>query len=122
MASEEDLAEYLRLSLPRLVESGAQGALVWCFADYAQELWDRPPCDHSRHERFFGLVRPDGSLKPHAQVLKDFAATRPTIRPIPEFARLKVNPDRFYAGAGQPVFHLPGLYRTYLASKRKHGS
>ena len=34
----------------------------------------------ARHERYFGLVRPDGSLKPHAQVVKDFAATRPLVQ------------------------------------------
>ncbi|OGO50301.1 MAG: hypothetical protein A2W37_09865 [Chloroflexi bacterium RBG_16_63_12] len=117
MASEEDLAEFLRQSLPRLVEVGAQGALVWCFADYAPELWDRPPCDQSRHERFFGLVRPDGSLKPHAQVLKQFAAARPVIRPIPEFARLAVNPDEFYDTAVAPSAHLPALYQAYLSQK-----
>ncbi len=117
MASEEDLAEYLRQSLPRLVEVGAQGALVWCFADYAPELWDRPPCDQSRHERFFGLVRPDGSLKPHAQVLKQFAATHSVIQPIPEFARLAVNPDEFYDTATAPDVRLPDLYQAYLAKK-----
>ncbi|MEW6242175.1 MAG: cellulase family glycosylhydrolase [Chloroflexota bacterium] len=117
MASEEDLAEYLRQCLPRLVEVGAVGALVWCFADYIPELWDRPPCDHSRHERFFGLVRPDGSLKPHAQVLKEFAATRPTVRPIPEFARLPIRADEFYDAASQPYLHLPDLYETYLSRK-----
>lgn len=117
MASEEDLAEYLHQCLPRLVEVGAQGALVWCFTDYSPELWDRPPCDQSRHERFFGLVRPDGSLKPHAQVLKDFAATRPLIRPIPAFARLDVDPDVFYDPADEPAAHLSGLYQTYLSRK-----
>jgi hypothetical protein len=70
MASEEDYAAYLEASLPKLVQVGALGALVWCFADYIPELWNLPPCKESRHERFFGLVRPDGLLKPHAQVLK----------------------------------------------------
>ena len=34
MASEEDLAAYLEQVLPRLVEVGAPGAMIWCFADY----------------------------------------------------------------------------------------
>ncbi|MEZ4516553.1 MAG: hypothetical protein R3C44_06845 [Chloroflexota bacterium] len=77
MASEEGLAEYIEAVLPRLVEVGATGAVIWCFADYVPELWDRPPCDEAKHERFFGLVRPDGSLKPHAEAIKRFAATHP---------------------------------------------
>jgi endo-1,4-beta-mannosidase len=80
MAAEEDLATYIGAVLPRLVEVGATGALLWCFADYVPELWDSPPCDEARHERFFGLVRADGSLKPHAAVLQAFAATAPVCR------------------------------------------
>jgi serine/threonine protein kinase len=36
----------------------------------------------------FGLVRPDGTLKPHAQVIKDFAATQPMVKPIPDYAKV----------------------------------
>ena len=34
----------------------------------------------SWHERHFGLVRPDGSLKPHAEVMREFIAGGPVIR------------------------------------------
>ena len=114
MASEEDLAEYFRQVLPRLVEVGATGAMTWCFADYVQSLWDRPPCDVSRHERFFGLVRPDGSLKPHADVIKAFAATRPEVRPIPDWAKFEVDPEHFYK---DPDSNTRALYVKYLAAK-----
>ena len=75
MAGEEEFARYVGEVLPRLVEVGATGAFLWCFADYAEDLWDRPPCDPggAMHERHFGLVRPDGSLKPHADVMRSFA-------------------------------------------------
>ncbi|MCJ7624875.1 MAG: hypothetical protein MUO76_15345 [Anaerolineaceae bacterium] len=86
--------------------------MIWCFADYIPELWDKPPCNHSRHERFFGLVRPDGSLKPHARVIKEFAATNPVIQPIPQYARMEVDPDEFYHNPSQ---HLLDLYNKYLA-------
>ncbi|MBI5670873.1 MAG: cellulase family glycosylhydrolase [Chloroflexi bacterium] len=111
MASEEALAEYLAAVLPRLVEVGATGALVWCFADYIPELWDKPPCDEARHERFFGLVRPDGSLKPHAQVLKDFAATMPIVQPATRCVTLTVSPDEYYQS---PLEYIEGLYSQYL--------
>jgi endo-1,4-beta-mannosidase len=110
--AEEELAEYLRQTLPRLVDVGALGAQVWCFADYVESLWDRPPCKEAVHERFFGLVRADGSLKPHALVLKEFAAARPQVRPIPEYARLHVDADAYYRA---PHEMQRSAYREYLS-------
>jgi len=111
MASEEDFAEYIRLVLPKLQHSGATGAMLWCYADYVPELWDLPPCQNSRHERFFGLVRPDGTLKPHAKVIQEFAETNPQVQPIPDYAKLNVDPDAFYANS---LEHLVDLYEKYL--------
>jgi endo-1,4-beta-mannosidase len=110
MANEEDFAAHLDGVLPRLVEIGALGAMVWCFADYHQSLWDRPPCSQQVHERHFGLVRPDGSLKPHAEVLKRFAATRPLVQEPSARAGIAVEPDAFY---GDPMGQLPDLYRRF---------
>lgn len=118
MASEEDFAQYIRQVLPRLQEVGSTGAMIWCYADYAPELWDLPPCSGSRHERHFGFVRPDGSLKPHAQVIKDFAATRPVIGPIPGYAKIEISPDEFYRGT--PAELLPGLFEKYVAAYTSH--
>ena len=114
MASEEALAEYLELVLPRLVEVGATGAVLWCFADYVPGLWDRPPCEESVHERFFGLVRPDGSLKPHAEVIRRFAATNPVVRPPARTVELDVSPEEYYA---DPAGHVVRLYEKYLANR-----
>jgi endo-1,4-beta-mannosidase len=111
MASEEDFAEFIQLTLPKLQESGATGAMLWCFADYIQELWDRPPCQNAVHERFFGLVRPDGSLKPHAKVIREFAATKPQVKPIPDYAKFEVNADEFYQN---PTPFLLDFYAQYL--------
>lgn len=111
MAAEDALAEYLRAALPRLVEVGATGAMTWCYADYVPELWHLPPNLESRHERFFGLVRPDGTLKPHAQALKDFAATNPTVQPARRALTLDITPDEYYHS---PMEHALRLYRQYL--------
>jgi endo-1,4-beta-mannosidase len=111
MASEEDFAEFLSLTIPKLQDSGATGAMLWCYADYIPELWDVPPCQNAQHERFFGLVRPDGSLKPHAKVIQEFAKTKPQVQPIPAYAKLTVNPDDFYADT---LTHLIELYEQYL--------
>ena len=110
MAGEEALAEHLAAVLPRLVSVGATGALLWCFADYAVHLWDKPPLDLARHERFFGLVRPDGTLKPHAQVVKDFAATKPLVQKAAREVKLPFQPERFYNAAGRNLYW---LYREF---------
>jgi endo-1,4-beta-mannosidase len=114
MAAEEDLAAYIDAVLPRLVDAGATGAFLWCFADYAPQLWDRPPCGdtQSKHERHFGLVRPDGCLKPHAEALRRFAATRPTTlwpprRPVPAVP----SQDAYYAAPRDACVR---LYQDYL--------
>ncbi len=113
MLSERVLADHLEQVLPRLVEVGSRGAMVWCFADYHEELWDRPPCDTKLHERHFGLLRPDGSLKPHAEVLRDFIATRPVISEPSSRARIDVDGDEFYA---DPAALLPQLYAAFTRS------
>jgi endo-1,4-beta-mannosidase len=114
MASEEDFAGYISAVLPRLVEVGATGAMLWCFADYIEALWDKPPCSESRHERFFGFIRPDGTLKPHAQVVREFAATQPTVQPATRRLALDITPDAYY---NSPYEHYQRLYRIYTGQE-----
>ncbi|HZY43999.1 MAG TPA: beta-galactosidase [Anaerolineae bacterium] len=112
MASEDDLAQYFETVLPKLIEVGATGALLWCFADYAPELWDRPPCDEARHERFFGLMRPDGSLKMHADIIRKFAETQPIVKPAARSIDLPMSADEFYRA---PAVNTAQLYRDYIS-------
>jgi endo-1,4-beta-mannosidase len=113
MLSEEDLAAHLDAVLPRLVEVGALGALLWCYADYHPSLWDSPPCDTKLHERHFGLVRPDGSLKEHADVVRRFIASGPRVGLPSRRARMDITGDAFYA---DPAAALPALYETFRRS------
>ncbi len=116
MASEEDFAEYIRQVLPNIQDVGATGALIWCFADYAEDLWEIPPCGESRHERHFGLIRPDGTLKPHAEVLRQFAASKPTVQPIPEYATFPgLTGNDFYEKKLYEKMDV--IYQRYLARK-----
>ena len=112
MASEEGLAEYVEQVLPRLVEVGALGAMLWCFADYHEDLYHRPPCDEARHERHFGLVRPDGSLKPHAEVLRRFAATRPVVQAATRTVSVESVRGMYDR---DPLENARAAYRAYLA-------
>jgi endo-1,4-beta-mannosidase len=111
MAGEEALAGYVTDVLPRLVDVGATGSLLWCFADYVPELWDRPPCDPAgaKHERHFGLVRPDGTIKPHAEMIKRFAATKPTVKSPSSWVALDA--DEYYR---DPSASARSLYQAFL--------
>lgn len=115
MASEEDLADYFRAVLPTLVDVGATGAMLWCWADYSSDLWTQPPCDEARHERFFGMVRPDGTLKPHAHVIKEFAATQPNVRPATRPVTLGCSIDEFYSN---PSSHMKRLFAEFAGADR----
>jgi hypothetical protein len=115
MASEEDMAAYVEAVLPRLVAVGATGAMFWCFADVAQELWERPPYHDWRHERFFGLVRPDGSLKPHAEVVKRFAATKPQVMRPPAVKLGRIDPDEYYR---DPMAAIVAHYANFSAGQQ----
>ncbi|MGR6835219.1 glycoside hydrolase 5 family protein [Syntrophomonas erecta] len=72
---ETRVANYYRQALNLLSASGIIGALAWCFADYIPELWELPPLKENAHERYFGLVRHDGSVKPALEFFSDFAST-----------------------------------------------
>jgi len=111
MAGEEDFAVYLNEVLPRLVDAGATGALIWCFADYDSSLWNKPPCDEVRHERYFGLVRPDGSIKPHVEVIKKFADSRPFVKEDVRKVELGMSSEDYYKS---PYENMKNLYRKYI--------
>lgn len=108
--SEEDGARYYAEVLRKLHRIGSLGAFGWCFADYVPELWDRPPCDQFVHERFFGIVRPDGSLKPVADVIRAFAATDPVVQPQGVRIELGVSSDEYYRDPGA---HLRRLFASF---------
>jgi endo-1,4-beta-mannosidase len=100
MASEDAFADYIAEVLPKLVQVGSIGAVLWCFADYHESLWGVPPCDEFHHERFFGLVRPNGSLKPHAKVVQAFAKTQPKRRVSPPNWFPGLDADAHYTDPG----------------------
>jgi len=80
--SEDEMARYARRVLERLQARGALGAFWWCWADYARELATTPPFDLAPHELHFGIVRDDGSEKPVARTLAEFARERrPLVSP-----------------------------------------
>ena len=57
---EQAAAAYTERALAVLHRAGCLGAMVWCYADYAESTWSEPPLDVAVHERSFGLWRSDG--------------------------------------------------------------
>jgi endo-1,4-beta-mannosidase len=112
-AAEDEAAAYYADVLDRLHRGGALGAFAWCFGDYAEALWDRPPCDLQAHERFFGLYRADGTLKPMGAAVREFAARAPLIQAPERALDIGMTADAFYA---DPEAHLPELYARWLGA------
>jgi endo-1,4-beta-mannosidase len=114
LASEDEQAAYCETVLERLLATGAAGAYAWCFADYESRLFDRPPLATALRERTFGLVRPDGSEKPAADVFRRFSERRieGTLvqGTVPQV--LDVSADEYYRA---PEKHFGRLYSKWVA-------
>lgn len=92
---------YYREVLEKLARVGAAGAFAWMFSDYAPSVWTRPPFDSHEHERFFGITRHDGTLKPSGEALREFAArARRGELPPRVHAPLPLDPDDWYRDPG----------------------
>jgi endo-1,4-beta-mannosidase len=104
---EGAMAAYARAVLERLARRGAIGALWWCWADYVEELAQLPPFDRAPHELHFGIVRADGSEKPVARALAEFAREYRTVAQSPPPI---ADETAFYASLPQGIFH---RYREY---------
>jgi len=138
--TEEAGAAYYRRALHLLKEAGMWGAFAWCYSDYEEHLFEKPPLKENPHERYFGLFKADGSPKKAAGVFQEFAkkirdaavgdkhsrsagALSAMRRELPlayaadgagggeGLSWLKgEDPERFYEN---PLFHLKRLYRSY---------
>jgi endo-1,4-beta-mannosidase len=111
-ASEDDAAAYYAGVLPRLQRMGCLGAFCWCFPDYDPKLWDRPPCDFQPFERFFGLFRPDGSIKPMGRVVEQFARSKPTVQVAQKVVELPVPITDYWRN---PQTYIKTLYDVFGA-------
>jgi hypothetical protein len=109
--SERTAVEYTEEALPALVASGAIGTLVGNYADFDASLFGTPPFDICVSERYRGLWRSDGSLKPHGRVIKEFAETNPSIQVPPlRRARVDVSLDTYYK---DPLTHCRRIFEDF---------
>lgn len=116
LASEDEGGRYYADVLDGLAATGAAGAYAWCYGDYDEALFGRAPLDTAIRERSFGIVRADGSEKPAAKAIRDFAGRlsrgEVSIGTSPKI--LDVGPDAYYAA---PEAHFRRLYERWLAAR-----
>lgn len=110
IASEDEGAAHYAAVLSRLHRVGALGAFAWGFMSYDPALWHLEPCNRQTHERFFGLWRSDGTLKPMGRAVAEFAKTNPTVRPPERTLALDVSPEDYYK---DPLNHQIRLYAQW---------
>lgn len=110
LLDESEAAAYTRRSMKALFDFGFRGAMLWCFSDYAESLWQLPPLDRAAHERFFGLYRADGSAKSAVDEIKLFAEL-----PRQELSRdagwIDIPVEDYYR---TPASNLRRLYRNFI--------
>ncbi len=116
LVTENNAAHYYRRALRALHQSGATGAMLWCYSDYVPSLFGRPPFDSAPHERTFGLFRSDGSAKRSVSEVREFSRRHPLVERTPrvrteDFVDLTV--DEYYDA---PRRHLQRLFRRYCAA------
>ncbi len=105
----ENAAAFTRCAVEMLRAFGFLGAMLWCYTDYGEALWSRPPLDEAAHERWFGLWGADGSPKPAVDEIHRFQDL-PRAPERWDRAWIDLEPDEFYA---LPRQHLSRLYRRF---------
>jgi endo-1,4-beta-mannosidase len=111
LVSEASAAVYTACSLDALREAGCTGALLWCFSDYEEALFQLPPLDLATHERSFGLWRADGS--PKAALDEVARRVGAEVQPPPAAGWLDIDPEEFRA---LPREQLIRLYRRFTGA------
>ncbi len=114
--SEDDVAEFTEEALTHLHRSRALGGLWKSFRDFHPSIWNWPSLDRNIPERFFGLLRHDGSPKPIATVFKKELTETEDGRSKTKDARqesvewIDVGEEEYYQ---DPKQHLSRLYRRF---------
>jgi hypothetical protein len=111
---EAEAALFTRRALAALHRFGFVGAMLWCYGDYAPELWCTPPLDAAIHERSFGLWRYDYTAKPALAEIRHVADSERCVWRDTQ-AWIDLAADEFYT---HPQAHLRRLYQRF----RRHYS
>lgn len=107
--TEEQAERYYQQAVRLLWEAGMLGVYGWCYADYHHDLYLYPPLSENTHERYFGLTRWDGSVKPALRMLGSTREIPVRKTSVPEWLEGE-DKDHFY---DQPQFNLSRLFAQY---------
>jgi hypothetical protein len=103
--SEDDVAEFVEEVLAQLGQFNLMGALWGSYGDYHPSIWQWPPLDKHSDQRFYGLLRHDGSPKPIADAFK--SANTEKSNSVTSTAWIDLPREDFYK---KPKQHLGRLY------------
>jgi endo-1,4-beta-mannosidase len=109
LLDEENAATFTRRAVEALQRSGCSGAMLWCYGDYAEALWNDPPLDSAPWERWFGLWRADESPKSAVAEVTSFEDRR-RVSP-PDVPWIDIDQAEF---STRPQEHLRRLYRRFI--------
>jgi endo-1,4-beta-mannosidase len=112
LVEEHAAAAYTNRALGALRRAGCTGAMLWCYTDYAQAIWVKPPLDIATHERSFGLWRAAGSPKPSVEVVEEFTGLDRN-QSSDGFDWIDIERDEFWRDSAT---HLGRLYGRYCKS------
>jgi endo-1,4-beta-mannosidase len=114
LLAEESAAAFTRRALEALHDSGCSGAMLWCYRDYAEALWNAPPLDTATWERWFGLWRADGTPKPAVAEVTSFEnLLRVPPRDVPW---IDIDREEF---SRRPHEHLRRLYLRFCQQSKR---
>jgi endo-1,4-beta-mannosidase len=113
LVSEEDAALFTEDVLLHLRGSRFMGAFWKSYGDYHPTIWEWPPLDKRKTERFSGLVRYDGTPKVAASVFKSL----PDGSELEESssAWLDLSQEEYYRGPDEHLRRLYGRFREFCS-------
>jgi hypothetical protein len=109
LINEDDAAKFVENALIQLCRFNLMGALWKSYGDYHPTIWDWPPLKTNPRERFFGILRQDGSPKLTVAAFKSVETKRPDEAISLDW--IDTPEEDFY---NNPKQHLGRLYRRFL--------
>ena len=108
--SEYETANFTGRALEQLHRFGLTRTMLWCYGDYAEELWLKPPLDKAVHKRYFGLWHADYSIKP-ALVEVERVSGIDQSDPPDDFEWIYVSVDEYYLSPRENLSRLYEIFR-----------